>query len=591
MARISRREFLRLAGGASLAAPFLGLPGPAAAGPRGRGLLLTTLARTIERGRAIGEGTEGSYHVLRFADGEPHRRRFDLAPRARGRRSVRRTSLLHFAHYTDLQLVDAQSPARVEFLDRYADRECQSIPFEAAWRPQETVHAYAYDRAIRAVNRIGRSPVTGAPIGFAMCTGDNIDNEHFNELRWFIRLMDGGRIDLDSGGHGYGGVQRLDWNLPDYWHPDQQAEGEEDKYKRQWGFPEYPGLLDEAVTPFEAAGVRFPWYSCNGNHDTLMQGNAPQNPFFESVAVGGTKVVGPPPGNPCDQFDTLISNPSAVFSGTPRPTPADPRREIVTRQQYVREHFRTHGAPRGHGFILRNLRDGTAYYKLDRHPRFKLIVLDTTNPGGESQGSVGDRQLGWLEQRLINCHSEYFDGDGRRVRTGHRDRLVVIFSHHGLETLTNELQDPDPFNPEANDLPRHQAETVEALVHRFPNVILWVNGHTHQNRIVPRPDPEGRTHGFWDVTTAAVCDWPCQVRLVEVVDNGNGFLSIFCTVVDHDGAPRPAAEEGRTSRLASIHRELAANDPHGGLDGGAHGTRKDRNVELLIRTPFPLGAA
>jgi hypothetical protein len=175
------------------------------------------------------------------------------------------------------------------------------------------------------------------------------------------------------------------------------------------------------------------------------------------------------------------------------------------------------------------------------------------------------------------------------VATGNRNRLVILYSHHGLGSLNNPSQAPDPFAPEANDLPRYRASTVEALVHRFPNVILWVNGHTHENAIVPRPDPDGRTNGFWDVTTAAICDWPCQARLLEIVWHANDLISIFGTIVDHGGPANPSQAEG-LSRLASIHRELAANDPHTGMDGGAYGDPRDRNVELLIPAPFPIQA-
>ena len=40
-------------------------------------------------------------------------------------------------------------------------------------------------------------------------------------------------------------------------------------------FPRYPGLLDRAQAPFQAAGLKVPWYISRGNHDGLIQGNAP----------------------------------------------------------------------------------------------------------------------------------------------------------------------------------------------------------------------------------------------------------------------------------------------------------------------------
>ncbi len=120
------------------------------------------------------------------------------------------------------------------------------------------------------------------------------------------------------------------------------------------------------------------------------------------------------------------------------------------------------------------------------------------------------------------------------------------------------------------------------MLHRFPNVVVWLSGHTHEHSAIPRPDPDGRTGGFWELSTGAIADWPVQSRLVELVDDGNGTLSVVATVVDHLAPPDPT-DAGGLWRLASIHRELAANDPHRGTDSAAAGERTDRNVELVWR--------
>jgi hypothetical protein len=89
------------------------------------------------------------------------------------------------------------------------------------------------------------------------------------------------------------------------------------------------------------------------------------------------------------------------------------------------------------------------------------------------------------------------------------------------------------------------------------------------------------------VTTASLIGWPCQARLVEIVDYGNGSLSVLCTMVDHAASQDPSTADG-ILRLAALHRELAANDPHGGMASGIQGRPGDRNVELVIPAPFPL---
>jgi metallophosphoesterase (TIGR03767 family) len=580
MRPIDRRTFLRLGGAAAAAAAigpklelFSGVAGAAGTG--------TTLDETIVKGARLGTGTKSNYFRLAAGPGEKHLVRNELARRAATK--GHRRSLLNFVHLTDIHLCDAQSPARVEFFDRYSDGPCASIPFNAAFRAQETMSLHVLEAMNRRIRAVRRSPVTGAPIAFAMCTGDNVDNEQFNELRWFIDMMDGGRtVTPNSGGHTYEGVQLSAWGDEEYWHPDA---GVADKWKRQYGFPEYPGLLVSALRPFRASGVGVPWYQTFGNHDGLLQGNAPRNPIFEAIAVGGLKVEGAPPGlDPCAMFEILRSNPAALFAGPARPVTPDPLRRVVRRSEYIEEHFRTTGKPFGHGFTATNRADGTAYYAIDQHPRFRLIALDTVNPGGYADGSIGQAQFDWLEQRLQEVHSSYVDAGGGTVQTGNPDKLVLLFSHHGLRSLNNPLAVPDPFEPGANDLPRVMSDEIETMLHRYPNVIAWVDGHTHNNIIDPRPGGSG---GFWDIGTAAHCDWICQSRLIEVLDNADGTLSIACTMIDH-AAPAVPGGSDPVLRHASIHRELAANDYQLGFASDGPGTPQDRNVELVIKAPFPV---
>jgi hypothetical protein len=156
----------------------------------------------------------------------------------------------------------------------------------------------------------------------------------------------------------------------------------------------------------------------------------------------------------------------------------------------------------------------------------------------------------------------------------------MLFSHHGIDTLTNTR------HAGADNQPLLGATEMLALLHRFPNVVLWLNGHTHLNAVRPRFHPGNPERGFWEVTTCAVIDWPCQTRLVEFVDRGS-YLSVVCTMVDHDTPAAPASLETRDG-LASLHRELAANVPLRGAHSSAAGTPSDRNVELRITPPFPL---
>lgn len=578
---LSRRDFLKAAGLTAAAASLPGFwPRLAFAKDPHRAAALTTLEQRIVKGTVLREGTLGKYYQLTTASGEPHLPREELGRKSDGKSPK---SLVHFAHFTDIHLVDGQSPARVEFLDRFNDpgQGCENMPFSAAYRAQETLTTHTLEAMIRKLRAIEVSPITGEPVAFAICTGDNTDNEQFNELRWFIDLMDGNKtIVPGSGAAGvYEGVMAKEIADPDYWHPDP---GVDDKFKSRYGFPDYPGLLEQSVAGFTTTGVGMPWFQVFGNHDGLMQGNAPRNAFFETVATGHVKVQGPPPGlNPCDSFQLLRDNPEALMTGPARTITADPKREIISRAKYIQEMFNTTGTPAGHGFMNPN---SLQSYWFNDMPLFRFIGLDTVNPGGFESGSIGAAQLAWLEQRLIEASSRYFDADGNEVRTQNGDRYVVLFSHHGLRSMDNPVATPDPAHPEENDLPRMLADEVAALVHRFPNVIAWVNGHTHNNVVEPRPDPAGRTQGFWDIGTAAHIDWACQSRLIEVVDNRDGTLSIFGTMFDHAGPVVPSGSDP-VLKLASISRELAANDYQFNFEGG-QGKVEDRNVELIIPAPF-----
>lgn len=534
----------------------------------------------IVRGEPAGRGTEGVYYRLTHEASEPRVRRTELGP-STGAPPGERRSLLHFVQFTDIHTTDVQSPGRYEFMHRLHGGPATLGLVIPAFRPQEVLNAHAFEATIRTVNRIEGSPETGAPIDFVICTGDNIDNQQMNELGTFLTFMEGGTVTPASGGPQYEGVQSADWEDPGYWHPDETAGGPRDWYKSRWGFPQLPGLMEEAIRPFEAEGIRFPWLSCYGNHDALALGAARANPSYEQLVSGSRKPYALPPDlDPLEHLETFISNPEIFLSGPARSVTPDSNRRIFSRQEFVEAHLKAGG----HGFTRENREAGTAYYVCDDFS-LRLIVLDTTNPAGHYRGSVGAGQLAWLEERLAEVHSRYYAPDGTTVWTGARDRLVVLYSHHGLASLISPLIQPPPLNGGGHDLPRALGPEVESLLHRFPNVILWVNGDIHRHAIHPRPDPHHRSAGFWEVTTSSLVDWPCQARRIEVVDNRDGTLSILCTPIDHRAPPDPGSAEG-LDRLASLHRELAANDPHAGICRGLAGEPCDRTVELLRPAPF-----
>ena len=416
-------------------------------------------------------------------------------------------------------------------------------------RPQEALTPHAVDATVRTVNAL-RGPATGQPPALAVTTGDAIDNAQWNEVQAFLALFDGGRVTPNSGGPGYAGVQALDWPDDIFWKPDGDGPDGPDFFRRELGFPHHPGLLEAALREFTAGGLEMPWLSCFGNHEALNQGVGTQTAGLAAALTGDRKPMRLPDGFDSDAGPGAVHGAPGGLHGRALPPGARRSRPPACHPRRVRGRaFPAGRAPAGHGFTDENLRNGTAYYVHDT-PAARFIALDTNCLAGGADGCLDRQQARWLEARLAEVHSAYRGPAGEQVATGQDDRLVILFSHHGVDTLTNTRG----WHPGPGGEPLIGAAELIALLHRFPNVVLWLNGHTHANAVRPRPDPDQPGRGFWEVTTCAVVDWPCQTRLVELADSG-GQLSITCTMVDHDtplGPPPPGRPvSGRPRRCSA----------------------------------------
>ncbi|MEC3954054.1 hypothetical protein VMT65_13535 [Nocardia sp. CDC153] len=474
---------------------------------------------------------------------------------------------------TDFQLADPHSPGRLTFLHRLAGRPGWEFMFPA-YRPQEPLLLQAIEASVRSVREID-----GTAPDFVITTGDSIDSAQANELTALLALLDGGtELDPNFGvddpkAHPAQAVSA------EFYNPEPESR---DVYKREHGFPDVPGLLTAAGRPFVTEGLGVPWLGCFGNHDCLVQGRAPLTPQFQALVTGDRQPIDlgmEPPDRPMDLY---LADPTALSHGPSRPIEPRADRRVIGPAEYVRAHLDSPTQPPGHGFTEQNLADGTTYYCYDAVPGLRMIVLDSTHPSGHVTGSIGARQRDWLIDRLTEVHSEYRDEDGALVRTGNPDRIVVLASHHGLTMMDNTVPDAER---------RYHAADLEALAHRFGNVVLWIAGHEHRNSVVPHTRDGG---GFWHVLTSGLCEWPCQTRALELslapADSGEDLLVIRSTMIDHAAPARPGAELNLWD-LAAWHRELSYNEPT--RVGGPHsaGTPADRNVDLLVPIAPALAAA
>jgi hypothetical protein len=146
----------------------------------------------------------------------------------------------------------------------------------------EALGPHTVEAAVRQMNAFAeRSPVRQgnrrrAHMKLAVITGGSADSQQNNETEWVVRLLEGGRLDPNSGSANradyahcpagtpgpaeaarYTGVQDYDdypTPDPDYYDPDRPI----GPTFSSW--PAYPGLMDRAQEPFRARGLDVPTF-------------------------------------------------------------------------------------------------------------------------------------------------------------------------------------------------------------------------------------------------------------------------------------------------------------------------------------------
>ena len=425
------------------------------------------------------------------------------------------SSLLYIWQITDTQIVDEESPARLINGDFYE---------ESAYRNQESWTSQFLEACVRT----GNDFADWRPFDLALMTGDMIDNIHENELEWLMGVMDGQIVHPDSG----------DDDDP------------------------LPGEENDPHDPFQAEGFHegVPWFNTAGNHDLLELGNGPLVAPLLADPTGDTtsflsKAVIP---TCLDQpwYDDESPSPQRCYlppkdQFTSSSVIPDPNRAFIDLYDWIFAHFGSATIPDGHGYTQNSLDYLIGSYVTQNIVPglpFVLISIDMVSSSGQ-WGTFDQIRHDWLEARLIDAENA--------------EQMVIVFSHHTGSSI-DDAGERDDFI---------------SMLHEYPNVIAHIGGHTHWNRITPRPAPVGYEieHGYWEIETSAIMDWPQQMRFLEVVDNRDGTGEIYCTMVDYQIPPDfPVVEGGRFYSLFDIQS--------GGGSAG-NGDPEDRNVILRFAWP------
>ncbi|MDQ3031656.1 MAG: metallophosphoesterase [Myxococcota bacterium] len=452
-------------------------PAPATPLPHVASTLVSTLVPRVDRQAAAGARNPAielgetmyralDYHLVDVGPGQPHVRRTDLGEGSST--SVDRRSIAWFAHLSDFQLVDDESPTRLARIDNAA------IP--GGLRAQEAYLPRAVSAMSRTFARVERAE---REYDFGIVTGDCADSAQQNELEWVIALMNG-----EPGLH--------------------TDSGDDDD--------PVPGPANDPKDPFDPTAFPAPWLFVPGNHDVEVVGITVPTDRLRETALGTTAPSGT---RDYTRWYATVSN---------GPIVADPNRAIIDRDDIVStlraaESTGPEGPP-GHGYPETGAIDTTlgANWAYDAIPGLlRVLALDTSDLTGGSDGMVRRPTIeGWLLPEL-----------DRAVADG---VLVILSSHHSTTSI-DRIQGQLGSTEVEDAL---SAEELETLVASRAEVIAWLVGHTHDNRVRAIPGPDAEHPGYWEIMTSAIADYPAQARTIELVDNADGTLSIFATVLDYD---------------------------------------------------------
>ena len=439
---------------------------------------------------------EHSYGIWHYGPGVDSGKRLDIMADDYTNAAVIPTArLLNFFTITDIHIVDKESPVAGVYAGYKGGNP-------SAYSATMLYTTHLLDAAIQTINGIHKQN----PIDFGISLGDVSNNAQYNELRWYIDVMDGAAINPDSG------------NKDD----------------------PVPGPYNDYQDRYKAAGLdkTIPWYQAIGNHDHFFLGSYRMTDYLREAYTGKdilllgdfmtagidtrTAYMGSINGR-TPYGDIIGAGVVEEFpDGAPQVLAADPDRRPITKREWMGEFFKTSSSPVGHGFTNSNLINDFACYSFEPKSNVpvKIIVLDNT----QSEDKTDPPWLGYLDQARYDwLVSELDQGQVE-------GKLMIIAAHVPLAVIGL----PNTTDSYVN------STTLVAKLNTYSNLVLWIAGHRHRNVVTMRksPNPVHPEFGFWEVETASLIHFPQQFRIFEIVRNSDNTLSTFITNVD------PAVKEG-----------------------------------------------
>lgn len=464
---------------------------------------------------------------------------------------INAASLLSFFTLTDTHVYDKESPSQPFYvLQKHLANEQNGLP-AITYTMLYTTHIL--DAAIQTVNALHKQK----PFDCGLFLGDAANNSQYNEVRWYIDVIDGKLITPSSGAHA--GADTIDYQKP---------------YKAAG--------LDKTIL----------WYQTKGSHDNFWFGSNLVDDYLRQNYIGEDVLkLGDVLADPVNGFnvDKRIYSMGTVDGSTPygdiigaglvsttssSKVAADPNRHSLNMKNWMREFFDTSSNPVGHGFTQSNIDNDFASYSFEPKSNIPIMVimLDDTQseqsgqdsnppnpPANYGNGSLDQARLSWLISELDKGQAE--------------GKLMIIAAHvpigvvpPGGGTGSWGLKEPATCITDTD---------LITTLHNYPNLILWLAGHQHNNQVTAfkSSDPKHPEFGFWEVQTASLRDFPQQFRTFDIVRNTDNTISIIITNVDpaiRDGSP------AAMSRFYAIAAKELYNTPT--LPGTTTGTY---NAELI----------